>query len=422
MTTKTVNTMSRAIVTVSLLLVAVTAFAVRPLEVVDAIVDELASPQLLIVTGQNFNNGGAVQLTLGGRPLKVVEQGDTRLVAEIPSDVMPGSYQLIAWSGGGSVREDSMDITIGAEGPVGPEGPQGPPGQQGDAGAAGEQGPTGLQGPKGEQGPQGIAGPRGEQGASGSQGPAGEPGPQGEQGPPGPQGPQGIAGPPGEQGPQGEQGAQGPIGPQGTAGTPGQDLSEELCSIYVWAGTAGGPSAPVFCDVEQPMDNTCTDSQSGISRCNSGSVEVCDGANWTMDQSCTASGLACDETAPGVAVCSEPSLVSCDPLQPEASCGPGTHCSILDIEGTGVLKAVCAGPPTGPGTQGSVCGDQSDCQSGYECMTFGGGVAGSPVTKACSAVCNAANPVCSGQLFCIGHNPPQLVQGVEYGVCGILPP
>ena len=200
---------TRGIVTILLLFASAAAQAVQPLEVVDAIVDEFASPQLLIVTGQNFNNGGTVQLTLGGRPLNVVEQGDTRLVAEIPADVMPGSYVLVAWSGNGSVRKDSMDITIGAEGPVGPEGPQG---EQGPQGIQGETGPQGIQGEDGPPGPAGAIGPAGPQGLQGVPGVMGPPGPQGDAGP---QGEPGPIGPQGQQGPPGLQGEQGPAGPPG---------------------------------------------------------------------------------------------------------------------------------------------------------------------------------------------------------------
>lgn len=170
------------------------AAAVQPLEMDNAIVieaeDALAADQL-VVTGRNFDNGQTIQLTLGGTPLPVLEHTANVILAEIPADVLPGSYVLVVWSGGGSVREDSMDVTIGAEGPVGSEGPEGPQGEQG------------VQGPVGPEGPHGDAGPQG---------------PQGEAGPPGPQGEQGLQGLQGERGLQGEQGPQGIQGPAGADG------------------------------------------------------------------------------------------------------------------------------------------------------------------------------------------------------------
>ena len=175
-----------------------TAVAVQPLEIFDAIVLESSTPSQLVVTGHNFNNGGDVQLTLGGRPLVVLSQTATVLVAELPGDVLPGSYVLVAWSGGGAVREDSMDVTIGAEGPPGPTGQVGPEGPQG------LQGPEGPRGPVGPEGPQGPPGPQGDQGGPGPKGDKGDPGPKGDQGDPGADGAPGADGMPGLPGQPGE--------------------------------------------------------------------------------------------------------------------------------------------------------------------------------------------------------------------------
>lgn len=204
--------MRRVYLYIALFIAGSAAFAVQPLKMENAIVLEstdLSVLDQLVITGQNFDNGGDVNLTLGGTPLTVIVQEEDRMIAEIPADVLPGSYVLVAWSGGGAVREDSMDITIGAEGPEGPEGPQGEPG------------------PPGEPGPQGPPGPQGAQGETGPQGPQGDPGPAGSPGPvgpPGAQGEQGIQGPQGETGPQGPQGEPGPQGPAGPAG-PGSDAA-----------------------------------------------------------------------------------------------------------------------------------------------------------------------------------------------------
>jgi hypothetical protein len=182
--------------------------AVQPLEIVDAIVLESSTPNQLVVTGHNFNNGGVVQLTLGGQPLIVNSQTDTVLVAEMPVDILPGSYVLVAWSGGGAIRVASMDITIGVQGPIGPQGPQGEQGPPGPQGERGPVGPTGLQGPQGDPGSQGPAGPQGALGPKGDQGPPGLDGLKGEKGDLGPQGPQG---PKGDKGDPGAAGASIPL-------------------------------------------------------------------------------------------------------------------------------------------------------------------------------------------------------------------
>jgi hypothetical protein len=152
------------------LLISSLALAVAPLEMENAVVLESGDPAILdqlVVTGHNFNNGGAVALTLGSTPLTVILQEGTRIIAEIPAELLPGSYVLTAWTGNGSVREDSMDITIGAEGPEGPQGIQGEIGPQGEQGIQGQQGPQGEQGPEGPQGPPGPIGPKGDPGDPG---------------------------------------------------------------------------------------------------------------------------------------------------------------------------------------------------------------------------------------------------------------
>lgn len=138
----------------------------------------------------------------------IVKLGDTQLVplswhpewitAQLPSDIVPGSYSLTlfcTFRHHHKMIEASLSVAIGAEGP------QGEPGSQG---------PAGLTGPAGPQGPAGPPGPIGLAGAVGAQGPAGAPGPVG---PIGPQGPQGLIGPTGPAGPQG------PAGPTGTGGS-----------------------------------------------------------------------------------------------------------------------------------------------------------------------------------------------------------
>ena len=206
------------------------ATAVQPLEMDNAIVIEAEDPTAgdqLVVTGRNFDNGQEIQLTLGGMPLPVLEHTANVILAEIPADVLPGSYVLVVWSGGGSVREDSMDVTIGEEGPVGATGPQGP------------------------EGPQGIQGPEGRIGQEGPQGPQGESGPAGADGLSivGPQGPRGEQGPPGPAGPQGTQGAQGPQGPQGVPGSfEGVAYSDKYILRFLSLDLEPGTDVRAYCD------------------------------------------------------------------------------------------------------------------------------------------------------------------------------
>ncbi len=168
----------------------------------------------------------------------IMKLGDTQLVllswqpdwvsAQLPSDIVPGSYNLTLFctsrhhhrtteaSLSVAIEGDSQQGGPGAPGPIGltgPDGPQGPAGNPGPTGPIGPQCPqglTGLTGPAGQQGPQGPAGP---------QGPIGLSGPIGPQGPQGPEGPQGPIGPTGPTGPQGLEGPQGPQGPAGPAGS-----------------------------------------------------------------------------------------------------------------------------------------------------------------------------------------------------------
>jgi hypothetical protein len=178
----------------------------------NAIVLESSTPNQLVVTGYNFNNGGTVQLTLGGTPLIVQSQTDTVLVADLPDSILPGSYILVAWSGNGAVREDSMDITVGAEGPAGP---------QGEIGPEGPQGPQGLPGADGTDGVNGLDGANcwdNIQGGISTADCIGPKGNKGDKGEPGPEGPQGPAGPPGSDGAPGADGA------QGLPGIPGQSV------------------------------------------------------------------------------------------------------------------------------------------------------------------------------------------------------
>ena len=202
-----------------------TAFAVQPLEITEVYfyesVDEI-SPHQLIITGRNFDNGSPIELWLGeiGAPLEIESMtehsGYFTIVANLPEDILDGSYQLVATTGGGTVRFNAFDgVTIGAEGL------QGPPGA--DSTVPGPQGDDGSQGDQGEQGIQGI---QGEQGLSGEDGAKGDDGSQGDQGE------QGIQGDQGDKGDTGNIGPPGPLGLPGPQGEPSADLTGDLCVLY----------------------------------------------------------------------------------------------------------------------------------------------------------------------------------------------
>jgi hypothetical protein len=120
-------------------------------------------PQTLKIFGSNFNallsgRGDAPSVSLDGTPLVVVSRSDTMITANTTPFRMfgPGTYLLRLDSIDGKFA--TMDVTLGAQGPVGPPGPQGPQGPQGLPGPQGPQGATGPQGPAGPQGPPGPNG------------------------------------------------------------------------------------------------------------------------------------------------------------------------------------------------------------------------------------------------------------------------
>ena len=103
-------------------------------------------------------------MTLAGTSLVVLSATETHVLAQLPSDLGPGSYLLSVARGPAAVQSDAFDLTIGTAGPPGPTGPRG---EKGDTGPDGLPGPTGPEGPTGPRGLQGLTG------ATGAQGPAG---------------------------------------------------------------------------------------------------------------------------------------------------------------------------------------------------------------------------------------------------------
>ena len=98
------------------------------LEMVNVVVIEAAgpdSPDRILITGRNFNNFKEMQITLGSTQLEVLEFTATVILTEIPAQVVPGDYELIMWSEAGSIREASMDITLGTRVAEGSDGSKG---------------------------------------------------------------------------------------------------------------------------------------------------------------------------------------------------------------------------------------------------------------------------------------------------------
>jgi hypothetical protein len=136
------------------------------------------SNMTLYAYGSNFGTKKPI-VKLGDDQLVLLSWHPGEIVAQLPSDIVPGSYRLTlfcTFHHHYKNLEASLCVTIGAEGPPGEPGPQGPMGLTG---------PPGPQGPEGPQGPVGPIGPQGPQGPTGLTGPPGPQGPEGPQGPPG---------------------------------------------------------------------------------------------------------------------------------------------------------------------------------------------------------------------------------------------
>ena len=191
----------------------------------------------LVIEGDDFAAATPLKVTLGvpdGTPGVIAgcqAVSNDLITCPFPGGLpLAGDYRLIVGTGvDRGYQFDDYDLTVGEPGPAGPAGPEGPPG------------PAGPQGDPGPAGPQGDPGPVGAQGLAGPQGPDG---PQGPAGPPGPEGPQGPTGDPGPEGPAGPEGPEGPPGPDGA---PGADVTAEMCDLYAWGETYGGPVSPGAC-------------------------------------------------------------------------------------------------------------------------------------------------------------------------------
>ena len=106
----------------------------------------------ITLTGSSFEpaKAGAPILRFNGSALTVTSYSDTQVVATLPQNVPPGTFNLsVTNSSGNSVV---FDMTYGPVGPQGPMGPAGSPGPQGLMGNPGPQGPAGPAGPAGTPG------------------------------------------------------------------------------------------------------------------------------------------------------------------------------------------------------------------------------------------------------------------------------
>jgi hypothetical protein len=185
---------------------------------------------LLTIVGGGFGTTKP-QVFFGGTQLTVETFSTTKITADLPSGIGPGSYDLAlivpptSGNNGGSL---AFSVTIGDQGAVGP---------RGSTGAAGEKGATGATGSVGPTGGTGVAGATGATGKAGATGATGLVGPTGGTGAAGATGATGI-GATGAAGATGVTGATGATG-AGTTGPTGA-LSAVYGSIYA---TLGGASS-----------------------------------------------------------------------------------------------------------------------------------------------------------------------------------
>ena len=102
-----------------------------------------STTQRIIITGKDLlPTSGSQVVYLDGSLLTLVSSSSTRIVADLPSGLPPGSFRLVVGTG-------VFDVTYGTVGPAGPAGPAGAQGATGATGPSGPAGPTGPQGPAG---------------------------------------------------------------------------------------------------------------------------------------------------------------------------------------------------------------------------------------------------------------------------------
>jgi hypothetical protein len=111
----------------------------KALEITEVFVDFDPNPDLAFIYGKNFDKGGDPVVLLGDYPdpLFVVQYSEHEIIAELPVDLVAGSYLLTIQTGNARRMSGAFDLTVGAVG------------RQGEPGLQGEPGPQGVQGPPG---------------------------------------------------------------------------------------------------------------------------------------------------------------------------------------------------------------------------------------------------------------------------------
>ncbi len=133
---------------VVLLLAAALPLAAQTPTFTNATINYSVSPNLLTITGNFFSkSGGAPTVVVNGQTLTLVSWTNTTIVAKLPLNLNPGTYELTVTNS--QLNSAVLDLAYGAIGP------QGPMGLQGVMGPQGTQGPQGIQGLQGPQGPPG---------------------------------------------------------------------------------------------------------------------------------------------------------------------------------------------------------------------------------------------------------------------------
>jgi len=113
------------------------------------------NPKQITVHGSGFQPSTAPPTVLfNTAKLTLISSTATKIIANLPATVSPGSYRLRVTNSEG--QNYDFDLAYGAVGPQGPPGATGPPGPPGPQGPPGATGPPGPQGPQGPPGPPGL--------------------------------------------------------------------------------------------------------------------------------------------------------------------------------------------------------------------------------------------------------------------------